>query len=175
MPGLFLCAFAAAMLPRAHAHAHADGALPLTLDQAVRLGTQRAPLLDSRDAEVAASRDDAVRAGRLPDPVLSFGVANYPVTAPDAFSLRADSMTMRTVGVMQSIPSRAARQADRSAAAAGVAAAQADRRALAQVLRQRIADAWIESWAARQRLDLLHALREESELAVRVAGARLRG
>ncbi|WP_404629981.1 TolC family protein [Dyella ginsengisoli] len=149
--------------------------MPLTLDQAVRLGTQRAPLLDSRDAEVAASRDDAVRAGRLPDPVLSFGVANYPVTAPGAFSLRADSMTMRTVGVMQTIPSRAARQADRNAASAGVAAAQADRLALAQDLRQWIADAWIEGWAARQRLDLLQALREESDLAVRVTRARLRG
>lgn len=171
MPGLFLCVFAAALTPRAHA----DDAQPLTLDQAVRLGTQRAPLLDSRDAEIAASRDDAVRAGRLPDPVLSFGVANYPVSSPGAFSLRSDGMTMRTVGVMQAIPSRAARQAERTAAAAGVEAAQADRLALAKDVRQQVAEAWIETWVARQRLDLLHALQEESDLAVRMARARLRG
>ncbi|BBD79191.1 MULTISPECIES: TolC family protein [Rhodanobacteraceae] len=171
MPGLFLCVFAAALTPRAHA----DDAQPLTLDQAVRLGTQRAPLLDSRDAEIAASRDDAVRAGRLPDPVLSFGVANYPVSSPGAFSLRSDGMTMRTVGVMQAIPSRAARQAEKNAAAAGVEAAQADRLALAKDVRQQVAEAWIETWVARKRLDLLHALQEESDLAVRMARARLRG
>ena len=171
MPGLFLCAFAAALTPRAHA----DDAQPLTLDQAVRIGTHRAPLIDSRDAEIAASRDDAVRAGRLPDPVLSFGVANYPVSSPGAFSLRSDSMTMRTVGVMQAIPSRAARQAEKNAAAAGVEAAQADRLALAKDVRQQVAEAWIETWAARQRLDLLRALQEESDLTVHMARARLRG
>lgn len=149
--------------------------LPLTLDAAVRQGVTRAPLLVARDAEVGAMRDEAMRAGRLPDPSLTFGVSNYPVTDPGAFSLRSDTMTMRTIGVMQAIPSHAARAADRSLAAAQVNAAEADRTATAQDVRERIADAWIGVWAATQQRTLLEALRDESTLAVQVAKARLRG
>ncbi|MDO1530562.1 TolC family protein [Fulvimonas sp. R45] len=149
--------------------------LPLTLDAAVRQGVTRAPLLAARDAEVGATRDEAMRAGRLPDPSLTFGVSNYPVTDPGAFSLRSDTMTMRTIGVMQTIPSHAARAADRSLAAAQVDAAEADRTATAQDVRERIADAWIGVWAAAQQRTLLEALRDESTLAVQVAKARLHG
>lgn len=148
---------------------------PLTLDAAVRQGVTRAPLLTARDADLAAMRDEAVRAGRLPDPSLTFGVSNYPVTDPGAFSLRSDTMTMRTIGVMQAIPSHAARAADRSLAAAQVDAAEAERTATAQDVRERIADAWIGVWAATQQRTLLEALRDESTLAVHVAKARLHG
>lgn len=148
---------------------------PLTLDAAVRQGVTRAPLLTARDADLAAMRDEAVRAGRLPDPSLTFGVSNYPVTDPGAFSLRSDTMTMRTIGVMQAIPSHAARAADRSLAAAQVDAAEAERTATAQDVRERIANAWIGVWAATQQRTLLEALRDESTLAVQVATARLHG
>jgi outer membrane protein TolC len=153
----------------------AADAPPLTLDAAVRQGVGRAPLLAARNADLGAMRDEAVRAGRLPDPSLTFGVSNYPVTSPGAFSLRSDTMTMRTIGIMQAIPSHAARAADRSLAAAQVDAAEADRTATAQSVRERIADAWIGVWAATQQRTLLEALRDESALAVQVAKARLRG
>jgi outer membrane protein TolC len=148
---------------------------PLTLDAAVRQGVARAPLLAARSADLAAMRDEAVRAGRLPDPSLSFGVSDLPLTGPGAFSLRSDTMTMRTVGVMQTIPSHAARMAERSLAAAQVDAAEADRTATVQNVRERIADAWIGVWAATQQRGLLETLRDESTLAVQVAKARLRG
>lgn len=147
----------------------------LTLDAAVRRGVARAPLLAARDADLDARRDDAARAGRLPDPALTFGVSNYPVTDPGAFSLRSDMMTMRTIGVMQAIPSHAARTADRTLAAAQVDAAEAERTATVQRLHERIADAWIGVWAATRQRDLLEALREESTLAAQIAKARLRG
>ncbi|MFC5580997.1 TolC family protein [Rhodanobacter terrae] len=147
----------------------------VTLDAAVRQGVTRAPLLAARSADLDARRDEAVRAGRLPDPSLTFGVSNFPVTAPGGFSLRSDAMTMRTVGVMQAIPSRAARTAERSLAAAQVDVAEADRTATVQGLRERIADAWIGVWAATQQRSLLETLRDESTLAVQVAKARLRG
>lgn len=153
----------------------AADAPPLTLDAAVRRGVGRAPLLAARNADLGAMRDESVRAGRLPDPSLTFGVSNYPVTSPGAFSLRSDTMTMRTIGIMQAIPSHAARDADRSLAAAQVDAAEADRTATAQSVRERIADAWIGVWAATQQRTLLEALRDESALAVQVAKARLRG
>ncbi len=148
---------------------------PLTLQAAVQRGLAEAPLIGSRQADVQAMREEAARAGRLPDPSLDVGVANYPVTAPGAFSLRSDTMTMRTIGVTQAIPSRAARDADKSLANAQVDAALADRTATAQTVQERIADAWVGVWATRQKRALLDELRGESTLAEKVTQARLRG
>ncbi|MBP1475407.1 TolC family protein [Frateuria sp. MAH-13] len=148
---------------------------PVSLDQAIRLGVAQAPLLTARDADIEAAREEAVRAGRLPDPSLTFGVSNYPVTGPGAFRLDADTMTMRTLGVAQDIPSHASREAERDLADAQIVAATAERTVTAQNVREQIAEAWIELWAAQQKRDLLAALREQSGLAVRLTQARLRG
>lgn len=154
--------------------AHAVDA-PLTLEAAVQRGVADAPSLKARTATIAAMHEDAVRAGRLPDPSLAVGVNNYPITAPGAFSLRADPMTMRTIGFTQAIPSRAARAADRSLAAAQIDAADAESTGTTQTVQERVADAWIDLWAAQQRHAVLKTLREESVLAVQIAQARLRG
>lgn len=149
--------------------------LPLTLQAAVKHGVEQAPLLTARDADIDAMQEEAARAGRLPDPTLTFGIANYPVTAPGAFGLRSDTMTMRTVGVTQNIPSRAARAAERGLADARMDAASADRVATTQGVQERIADAWIGVWAAERQRALLLELRDESGLAVQTTQARLRG
>ncbi|GAA0260084.1 MULTISPECIES: TolC family protein [Rhodanobacter] len=148
---------------------------PLTLKAAVQQGVARAPQLDARAADTAAAREESARAGQLPDPTLTFGLSNFPVTNPGAFSLRSDGMTARTVGVMQTIPSRAARDAERGLAAAQIDAAEADRTATMQTVQERIADAWIDVWAAQQKRTVLATLRSESVLAVQVTQARLRG
>ena len=148
---------------------------PLTFEAAVQRGLAHAPQLEARASDLAATHEEAVRAGRLPDPALTFGVANFPVTAPGAFSFRSDGMTMRTVGLMQSIPSRAARNAERGIANAQIDAAEASRVATTQTLHERIADAWIDVWAAERARSLLVELRGESVLAVKTTQARLRG
>lgn len=154
--------------------AHATDA-PLTLEDAVQRGVADAPSLKARTATIAAMQEDAVRAGRLPDPTLAVGINNYPITAPGAFSLRSDPMTMRTVGFTQAIPSRAAREADRSLAAAQIDAADAESTDTTQAVQERIANAWIDLWSAQQRRAVLETLRHESVLAVQIAEARLRG
>lgn len=148
---------------------------PLTLQVAVQHGVEQAPLLTARRADLEAMHEEAARAGRLPDPSLTVGVANYPVTGPGAFSLRSDTMTMRTIGVMQAIPSRAARDAERGLANAQTDVASADRVATTQTVQERVADAWIGVWAAEQQRALLAELHDESALAVKVTQARLRG
>ncbi|NUR21677.1 TolC family protein [Frateuria sp.] len=153
----------------------AHAAEPLTLAAAVRQGVAQAPMLTAHRARIDAAREEAARAGRLPDPSLTFGLANYPVTAPGAFSLRSDGMTMRTIGVRQVIPSQAARMAERDLADAEVGAATAEHTATTQALQEQIADAWIGVWAVEQQRDLLQALRDEAALAVQVTDARLRG
>ena len=62
----------------------------LTLEAAVQQGLARAPQLEARAADIAATREEAARAGQLPDPTLTFGLANYPVTS------RALSVCVRT-------------------------------------------------------------------------------
>jgi outer membrane protein TolC len=147
----------------------------LSLADAVRLGVARAPLLEARTAQLDAARDDAIRAGRLPDPELTFGINNLPVTGPDAGSLRADMMTMRTIGVMQRVPSGASRTADRTAAQAQVQAAQALHAVANADVRRQVAAAWVALWAAQRERALLGDLRAESNVAVAASKARLAG
>lgn len=157
------------------AQAMATTVAPLTLEVAVQRGVSHAPLLAARDSDIDAMHDEAGRAGQLPDPSMTFGVANYPVSDPGAFSLRSDTMTMRTVGVTQYIPSRAARDADRTLAGAQIDAAEADRVSTTQTLRERIANAWIDVWAMQRKRSLLDELRGENTLAIQITQARLRG
>ena len=87
---------------------------PLTLAEAQRRAVQRSRQLVAQDFAVTASREMAVAAGQLPDPVATLGVNNLPINGPDSFSLTRDFMTMRSVGVMQEFPrteKRAARVA----------------------------------------------------------------
>lgn len=74
---------------------------PLTLAEAQRLAVERSRQVSAQNAAVSASREMAVAAGQLPDPVLKLGIDNLPVNGPDQFSLTSDFMTMRRIGVMQ--------------------------------------------------------------------------
>ena len=160
------------LLPAVRLHA---SEAPLTLVQAVQRGLARAPLVRADRDSIAASRAQADRAGRLPDPSMSVGVSNYPVTSPDALRWGAEPMSMRTVGVTQAIPSKAMRTAERRLADAGVDVAVALRAITVEDTQRRVADAWIAVWAQRRRRIELLDLREESRLAVQVAKARLKG
>jgi outer membrane protein TolC len=79
----------------------AQAADALSLADAQREAIARSRLLDAQQSAAAASREMAVAAAQLPDPVASVGLNNVPVSGADAFSLTRDSMTMRSVGVMQ--------------------------------------------------------------------------
>jgi outer membrane protein TolC len=76
---------------------------PLTLAEAQRRAVERSRQLTAQDFSIAASRDMAVAAGQLPDPVLKVGIDNLPVTGRDRGSLNNDFMTMRRIGVMQEV------------------------------------------------------------------------
>ena len=153
---------------------HASQA-PLTLVDAVQRGVARAPLIRADRDTIAASRARADRAGRLPDPSMSLGISNYPVTAPDTLRWGADPMTMRTIGITQEIPSEALRTAEQRRADAGVDVAIATRAVTIERTQERVADAWIAVWALGRRRTELSELRAESRLAVQVAKARLKG
>lgn len=154
--------------------AHAAEA-PLTLQAAVDLAAQNAPMLDARADRITAAHEDAVRAGRLPDPELDLGLNNLTATGPGAFDPAADLMTMQSIGIMQKLPSHAAREAQRSAANANVESAEAQHTATGLDVRQAAAVAWVALWAAQRKRDLLDELRKQANTAVLASKARLAG
>lgn len=165
MPALALMFVAAPAWPAA----------PVSFDEAIRLAVERAPALQARRAQAEAAREDAARASALPDPRLTLGLINVPITGTDAFDLHADDMTMQQVGVMQEFPARAKRQARQRVADRMIEQAQALTAAEHVAVRQAAAQAWLALWAAQREVGALQAQREQSALAIRIAKARLAG
>ena len=148
---------------------------PLSLDAARQLATERSRRLVGQDALVAAARDRAAAATRLPDPMLRLGINNLPVTGPERFSLTEDFMTMRSIGMAQEFTrseKRKARQArfdrEADAATAAQAAAHAD-------LDREVALAWLGRHFEEARRVLLLRQREQARLQIDAAEALLRG
>lgn len=129
-------------------------AAPLSFDDALRLA-QSAPSLAARDADVAAARSTSIAAGRLPDPKLSVGLGNFPISGPPAGTLSGDSMTMATVGVSQEVPNGAKRAAARARAQADIDVARSDQALEARNVRLSTALAWIDLHYAKRRLAAL--------------------
>lgn len=171
-PRLLLAALFALTAPPLYAADHSGS---LSLDAATQLAAARAPQVQAQLLRAQAAQDDAVRAGRLPDPKLTAGINNLTATGPQAFNAAADSMTMRSIGVMQEIPSDAKREAEKAVANAGVQLSDADIVKVRLAVKQATADAWVALWAAQRERKLLDDLREQSMLAVKLAKARLSG
>jgi outer membrane protein TolC len=164
-----ILAVAALLLPLA---APASDGLPLA--EAQRLAVQRSGQVAAQDAAVAASREMAVAAGQLPDPVLKAGIDNLPVSGPDRGSLTADSMTMRRIGVMQEITrsGKRALRAERFELAAQKNLADKDK-AIAAVERE-TAIAWLNRYYAQAMAELIAAQRARAAEEVQAAEAAYR-
>lgn len=147
----------------------------LSFDQALLTAQQRSRQLPAQAAAAQAAREMARAAAQRPDPTLTFGVNNLPVSGSDGFSVTRDFMTMRSVGVMQEftrsakLGARAARferEADSADAAGALALAD---------LRRDTALAWLEGYFQQRQRELLRALRTEAALQVDAADAAYRG
>src|SRR2546422_1731315 len=147
----------------------------LSLPDAQRRAVERSRLLSAQDAAVTASREMAVAAVQLPDPVLKLGVDNLPVNGPDRFSLSRDFMTMRRIGLMQELTrekkrelrgQKFAREADKSAAEkdAAIAAIQRDS-----------ALAWLERYYAEATARVLAELAAQVRTEIIAAEGAYRG
>ena len=97
----------------------------VSFDETLRLAVERAPSLNARQSQTQAAREEAIRAAALPDPQLTFGLDNWPVTGSQAFDWRAEDMTMKRIGLMQEFPARAKRQARQAVADRAVEQAEA--------------------------------------------------
>ncbi len=153
--------------------AHAQQAL--SLDQALQLAQNRSRQLVAQDAVARSSRDMAVAAGQLPDPVLKAGVNNLPINGEDRFSVTRDFMTMRSVGVMQEI-TRGDKLKARSARFNKEAEAAESNRAVALTnLRRDTAMVWLDRYYQERMLDVLRTQRTEAGLQIEASDAAYRG
>ena len=147
----------------------------LSLDDAARIAAAQAPRVRASRFQAEAARQDAVRAGRLPDPMLVVGINSLPVSGAQAFNASADDMTMRQFGLTQEIPSHARRAAQRQVAQTGVQLADANEVSLQLATRQAAAGAWVALWSAQQERRLLGQLGDQDRLAIAASNARLAG
>ncbi len=170
-----VCRHAALVLAAGMGVAAASASTGLSFDEAVRLAAEHAPNLTARELQITAAREEAVNAAALPDPQLTLGLANWPVTGDDAFDTRADDMTMKQIGVMQTFPARAKREARQALADRRLEQTEALSAAERLAVRRAAAQAWITLWATQQEVDVLRTQREAAEVAMRSAKARLAG
>ena len=146
------------MVPLAALIASAAHASPLTYEQALREAVANSPGAAAVRAGISAAEADARAAGSLPDPRLSIGLDNYPVSGPPAFSLSQDNMTMGRVGIQQDLPNLAKRHAAQAQARAAVATAGASQVARLRQIRLGAGQAWIDLAYAERRLTALDTI-----------------
>jgi outer membrane protein TolC len=148
---------------------------PLSLAEAQRLALARSRQLVAQDAGAAASQDLAVAARQLPDPVLSAGVDNLPVTGTDRYSLSSDFMTMRRVGLAQELTRADKRRlrAERFEREADKALAEKDR--LSAAIERDTALAWLDRYYTEAMLAVIAEQRAQAKLAIEAAEGNYRG
>lgn len=147
----------------------------LTLDAAIRQAVERAPALEARRAQSESARQEAARAGALPDPQLTVGIDNLDTQGPGAFTAGGDSMTMRTVGISQALPSHSKRQAERVMGNATADLAASSELTAALSIQQQVAKAWITAWGAHHETLMLQSMRQAWLQDEAIGKARLRG
>lgn len=148
---------------------------PLTLARATHLALERNRQLAAQDSAAAAFRDMAVAAGQRPDPVLKLGVDNLPTSGADRFSLGADFMTMRRVGMMQEFTS-----ADKLRLRAGRYEREAEKSlvekdAAAAAIERDTALAWLERYYAEATATLIAEQGAQAALEIQAAEGAYRG
>ena len=152
--------------------AHAD---ELTFARTLDLAQQHSSALSAHQAAVRAAEYETRAAGQLPDPKLTVGIDNYPVSGPNRGSLEADFMTMRKLGLMQDVPTASKREAAREAAQAGVASAESSVRIARWRLRVAAAQAWLVQHHLERQIEQFAALQRLDASALELARASLAG
>ncbi len=148
----------------------------LDFAQALALAEAQASSLKAQSASVQAAQALEPSAAELPNPRLNLGVDNLPIARgdpADRLSLTRDFMTMRQVGWMQDMPNSAKRAARSDAAQARTAREAALLSNERLVVRREAGLAWLASYFAQARLELLSGLEHENQLLQDTTAARL--
>ena len=129
----------------------------LTLDDALRLSLERQPGLNAYSRAAQAANEAAVAARQLPDPRVTVGIQNLPITG-DPLSFTADDMTMRTIGIGREQVRRARRDAAAARLLAEGDVSLAEQQLLARRIQREVMLGWIAVLEAQQRQEVLRSL-----------------
>ena len=161
-----------AVLAMSHSAAAAQTSPALDFASALRAAEQHAPLLRARVASTQGAAALQTSASQLPDPKLTLGVADFPVSGPVQGSLTRDNFTMRQIGISQDVPNRAKRAARSDVAAARTDREQALVRVEVQAVRRETGLAWIARFFAEKRLTLMTTVVDQQRQLVDTAPAQ---
>ncbi len=129
-------------------------AQPVNFDQALQSALHDQPAVLAREAQLKAREQTAAAAAQLPDPRVTAGITNLPVTGPNALDPANEMMSMFEVGVEQDIPNLAKRHARAGIAASDIGYAHARIAHAEHMTRLAAGQAWIALAYAQQRLAL---------------------
>lgn len=139
----------------------------LTLDDALRLSLERQPALEAYTRTAQASTEAATAARQLPDPRLTVGVQNLPITG-DPLSFTSDDMTMRTIGIGREQVRRSRRDAAAARLLAEGDVSLAEQQLLARRIQREVMLGWIAVLEARQKQEVLRGLTARLEARMEV-------
>ena len=146
----------------------------LSLSRALVLAEKRSEAVRAQKAAADAAQSEAVAAGELPDPMLNLEVSNIPANGPDQFSLAADFMTMRGVGISQTFTRQDKRKAQANVFSKNAEVAQASGLSALSRVRTSTAQAYLDNVYLQQMLELLQRQRTEIQLQIDAADALYR-
>ncbi|MCO4861996.1 TolC family protein [Cupriavidus sp. WGlv3] len=155
--------------------AWAESAPALSLQEALALAAARSADAETSRSAVQSAIEMAVAGRQMPDPVLKVGVNNVPANGPDRFSLGTDSMTMRSVSLMQEFTRPAKRQARAERFEAEASSAEAQRMVALANVQRGTATAWLDRWYAERAHAVLAEQAQSIQLLIDAAQAAYRG
>lgn len=126
----------------------------LGLQDALSLARTDQPRIEAYEREAQASEEAAVAARSLPDPQLTVGIDNFPITGQRAFSLD-EEMTMLSIGIMREQVRRSKREAAAQKILAEALVSRKQASAEERHIRRDIMLAWIDAVEARAKQKLL--------------------
>ncbi len=147
----------------------------MTLDAALQSATDRSSAMQAAQAAVRAGSQAAVKAGQLPDPMLTAGVDNLPIDGPQRFTIGQDFMTQRRIGIEQEWVSPKKRRLRSSLADRKVDRERSDYLAQLASVRERTASAWLSAVYAKKTLALQEELTHHMTHELAATEASYRG
>ena len=130
----------------------------LSLREAAALASGDQPTLAAFEREAVASEQAAIAAGTLPDPTLTAGIQDFPVTGNNALSPTADDFTMYTIGVMREQVRRSRRQAEAARLTAEAVVSRTEATVQERRIQRDVMIAWINAVEAQAKQRLLDRL-----------------
>jgi len=147
---------------------------PLTLREAQHRAVDRSRMLAAQDSAVTASREMALAAGQLPDPVATLGINNLPIDTADRFSLTRDFMTMRSIGVMQEFTRADKREARAARFEREAEKSLAEKEVTLSAIQRDTALAWLDRYYAEAMQTVISEQSRQAQLEMEAAESAYR-